>query len=222
MPADALLLALQHGDSAFPSGGFAFSWGLEELVRDEWIASGDQLSDFLSDLLANRWHGFDRIALARAFGASTLAEVADADRAVEIATWSAPMRAGSRRAGRAVLGVHARLAGPVVADYKAMAEADAELGHLPVVQGLVWREAGLDAASAEVLSAWTMAQGIAAAALRLGLVGHLSAQAVLHRARAEIVDMIARPPPEHFAAFTPVADIALVRHGRRDARLFAT
>lgn len=222
MRADALLLALQHGDSAFPSGGFAFSWGLEELVRDGWIGTADHLSDFLRDLLVNRWQGFDRVAVRRAAKAATLAALADVDRAVETATGSAPMRAGSRRAGRALLGVHARLSGGAVAEYRSMTEADAELGHLPVVQGLVWREAGLDGASAEILSAWTMAQGIAAAALRLGLIGHLSAQAVLDRARGEITALAARPPPLRLTAFTPVADVALARHGRRDARLFAT
>ena len=66
MHPDGLLLALQHGDSAFPSGGFAFSWGLEELVRDGWVGTADDLSGFLHDLLANRWQGFDRTAVRRA------------------------------------------------------------------------------------------------------------------------------------------------------------
>ena len=34
MTREALLAALQLGDSAFPSGSFAFSWGLEGLVAD--------------------------------------------------------------------------------------------------------------------------------------------------------------------------------------------
>ncbi|WP_181702436.1 urease accessory protein UreF [Chthonobacter albigriseus] len=222
MPIEALLLALQHGDSAFPSGGFAFSWGLEELVNDGWISGEADISAFLADLLANRWHGFDRVALARAHEAPDLDALAGIDRAVEIATWAAPMRAGSRRAGRALLGVHARLSGGPVADYRALVDVDGELGHLPVVQGLVWRTAGLDRNSSELLSAWTMAQGIAAAGLRLGLIGHLSAQTVLTAARATIARLAAVSPPADLTAFTPVADVALSRHARRDARLFAT
>ena len=40
LPDAAMLLrALQYGDSAFPSGGFAFSWGLEGLAADGLVAN---------------------------------------------------------------------------------------------------------------------------------------------------------------------------------------
>lgn len=195
MTPDLLLRMLQQGDSAYPSGGFAFSWGLEELAADGWIATAEDVAGFLADLVAGRWAGFDRVALLAAHGAANLDAVATADRAVEVHTLAAAMRAGSKRAGRALLGVQARRLGGEAADYRRLVEADAELGHLPVVQGLVWRLAGLDGETAALLSGWTMAQGIAAAAVRLGLVGHLSAQDILDGARAAITAAAATPTP---------------------------
>ena len=37
-PASALAL-LQYGDSAYPAGGFAFSWGIEGLAADDPTAA---------------------------------------------------------------------------------------------------------------------------------------------------------------------------------------
>ncbi|BBE74877.1 urease accessory protein UreF [Oharaeibacter diazotrophicus] len=222
MGTEQLLIALQQGDSAFPSGGFAFSWGLEELAAGGLVATAADVEGFLDDLVVQRWNGFDRVFLGRAHGAPDLDALAAVDRAVEVATWSEAVRAGSRRAGRALLGVQARLIGGDAAAWRARVEGDDELGHLAPAQGLVWRLAGLDLAAAEALSAWSLVQGVAAAALRLGLLGHLAAQGVAARNRARLSALLARPAPDEPAGFTPVADIALGRHARRDARLFAT
>jgi len=71
-------------------------------------------------------------------------------------------------ARRAVLAVYAKLGSRVVSNYRDRTIADEELGHLPAAQGLVWREAGLPIEAALVMSAWTMVQGLATAAIRLG------------------------------------------------------
>jgi urease accessory protein len=105
-----LLLALQFGDSAFPSGGFAFSWGLEGLAADGLIDDDEDVAEIITQQLTMRWSTMDRILLGRAHAAQDLHAVTSADLAAEAATLSASMRAGSRRAGRALLGVCARLA----------------------------------------------------------------------------------------------------------------
>ncbi len=221
MDPDALLRILQHGDSAFPSGGFAFSWGLEGLAAAGLVTGPETLAALMTDLLRHRWQGFDRVAVRAAWSARDAAAEAAIDAEVDRATWSAPARAGSIRAGRALLSVHARLGGAAAARFREAAEGSGR-GHLPVAQGVVWREAGLGLAAAEALSAWALVQGAAAAAVRLGLVGHLAAQAAVGAARAEAADLLARPAPARLCAFTPVVEIALTRHARSDARLFAT
>ena len=62
-----LLAALQHGDSQFPSGGFAFSWGLEGLLADGLMARED-LAGFIEGQFCHRWGGFERVVIAQAHG----------------------------------------------------------------------------------------------------------------------------------------------------------
>jgi urease accessory protein len=219
---ERFLAALQHGDSAFPGGGFAFSWGIEGLVADELVGTVDDLERVVEDLLLERWATFDRLVLRRAFAAGfDLDRVSALDREVEAGTLVAGLREGSRRAGRALLGVHARLATPGAAAYRAMID-DGAPGHLAVVQGLVWRGLGLSVESAEALAAWGLVWALVSAAIRLDVIGHVAAQASLTRLRRRIAALLAAlPPVAPLHAFTPLADIAVARHARRDVRLFA-
>ncbi len=222
--AAALLLALQFGDSAFPAGGFAFSWGLEGLVADGLVADADDVADVVAQQLALRWHSMDRVLLARAHAADDAATQVAADRLAEAVTFSAPMRAGSRRAGRALLGVCARLGLPVATAYQALAAEDLRLGHLAVVQGIVYRAAGMTCAMAELVSGWSVIGSFCSAAVRLGVIGHIEALRTTAALRETLADLLASPAPsaELPASFTPLADIAVMRNHRRDLRMFAT
>jgi urease accessory protein len=224
--ADLLVSILHHGDSGFPSGGFAFSSGLEGFFIDQIIQDAAELEGFIADLLTNRWIRFDAVALRRSHAAASDADLAEIDRCVEIATLSAAQRAGSKRAGRAILAVYAKLGSAAVTRYRDHTVADRELGHLPVAQGLVWRDAGLPVEAALVMSAWSMVQGLATAAVRLGLIGHLQAQHLLFGLRAPVVAAVQsaadHPLDAPLSSFTILSDIALARHERRDARMFIT
>ena len=206
--ADLLVSILHHGDSGFPSGGFAFSSGLEEFFADQTIKNVAELESFIADLLVHRWISFDAVALRRSFAAASDNELAEIDRCVEIATLSAAQRAGSKRAGRAVLAVYAKLGSKVVGTYRDRAIADEELGHLPVAQGLAWREAGLPIEAALVM------------------IGHLQAQHLLFGMRAQVVAAVQSgadyPLDAPLSSFTILSDIAQARHERRDARMFIT
>jgi urease accessory protein len=223
---DLLIGILHHGDSSFPSGGFAFSSGLEEFYVGQMIQNVADLESLIADLLANRWISFDAVALRRSHAAASDIDRAEIDRGVEIATLSAAQRAGSKRAGRAILAVYAKLGSGVVKSYRDRAIADEELGHLPVAQGLAWREAGLPVEAALVMSAWAMVQGLATAAIRLGLIGHLQAQHLLFGMRAQVIAAVQsaadHPLDAPLSSFTILSDIALARHERRDARMFIT
>lgn len=59
----AALALLQLGDSAFPAGGFAFSWGIEGLAADGLLSNRGDLDGVIADHLAQRWASMDRILL---------------------------------------------------------------------------------------------------------------------------------------------------------------
>lgn len=216
-----LLLALQMGDSAYPSGAFALSWGLETLKAEGLANDGDDVLAFARAQLARRWATADRVWLRRAALAADVAALAALDREVEAMTLARELRQGSRRAGRALLRSHASSPSPLVAGYRAALAGGAALGHLATVQGVVWRAAGLDVAALEAVSAWTLAAGIAQSAVRLALMGPLQAQAMLATLRGELARLLQSPPPPAAHAFTPAAEIAAMRHETGTARLFA-
>jgi len=220
--AGALLTALQHGDSAFPSGGFAFSWGLETLKTDGLVTGADGVQAFLLGQLARRWASSDRYFLDKACGsAGDIAALAALDAEVEAMALASELREGSRRAGRALLRAHAELATPGVPAYHAAVRDGRALGHLPVAQAVAWTGVGLAAADVAAVSAYTLAAGIAQAAIRLSLLGPLQAQGLLSQARREIASILAEPVPDRPHAFTPAAEIAVMRHEAGGARLFA-
>jgi urease accessory protein len=59
--------------------------------------------------------------------------------------------------------------------------------------------------------------------VRLGLASHLDAQAALARLRPVIAEILAGPLPSRneITAFTPAAEIAMMRHAAQDLRLFS-
>lgn len=222
--AAALLAALQHADGLFPSGGFAFSQGLEARAALAAVFGPVDLADFLHDLVVHRWAGADRVALVRAHrAAADLDRVAAIDAEVEASTASERFRAGSRRNGAALLATHRRLATAGAESYAARIRAATAQGHLAVVQGLIWARSGIAETTAAVMSGHVAVAGPAAAAVRLGLVGAVEAQAAIARVRPSLAAIAIRPvaDDEPFSAFQPLPEIAVARHGETGLRLFS-
>jgi urease accessory protein len=151
------------------------------------------------------------------------AVMAAIDRRCEAATWSEPMRAGSKRAGRGLLGVHARLGHAPAVAYRMETGEDPALGHLPVVQGLVFQASGLSRPVAEGLSGWAVVTALGSASVRLGLMGHIEAQQMASSLRPTLARLLhAEPSSPALSSFTPLADIAMARNPSRPMRMFAT
>jgi urease accessory protein len=90
----SMLLAIWQADGAFPSGAFAFSYGIEGAVA---LRPGMIATDFerlVASVLRQRWASYDRIALLRAYRAGDdLSAIAAIDREVEASTLvEAPQR----------------------------------------------------------------------------------------------------------------------------------
>jgi urease accessory protein len=218
------LTLLQYGDSFFPSGAVSFSWGLETLCADGCIAAAPQVSSFLHGQLRHRWATCDRPAMVAAHrAAEDLETIARLDRLLDAQTLADELRDGSRRCGGALLAVHEKLGTPGAEPYRALVRSRDALGHLAAVQGLVGRGVGLTLSACEVLSAHTLCVGLLGAALRLGVIGHLDAQRNLQEARDAVAGILAVPAPglETISAFTPAAEIAVMRHETAQTRLFA-
>ena len=220
----AALAALQLGDSFFPSGATAFSWGLETL-RNERLVDRAALEDFVAGQLEHRWAGFDRPALLAAWEAGEdLERVFAIDRLVDAATLAREAREGARRVGAALLKVHAELGTPGAEQYRSAVAAGDAQGNMAVVQGWIGRACGLERDAVLALSAHQLVTGLVSAALRMGVSGHVDAQRILLSRRAQIEALAARPVPplEAIASSAPMAEIAVMRHETGAGRLFAS
>jgi len=213
-----LLAAIRFGDSAFPSGGFAFSSGLEGAHRDGMLHDESDVAAFVAEQLEGNWHRRDRVLLRRAWVEPDTSAV---DAFAEAVTTMSVLREASRRAGAATLATFAALIEPGVVDYRNRVLAGTAPGHLAVAQAICLRAAGLTLETAEVVSAWQVVSGITGAALRLGIYGHLGAQRVVTGINPLLLELLQRQPPTEPAAFTAYADIAAQRHDD-GVRLFAS
>lgn len=220
-----LLGALWQSDTAFPSGGFAFSNGVEAAVATLGVLDRAALTSLIGAALVRRWAKAERPAILYAFHAASLHRLGAVDAAYEAATLSEPLRLGSRRNGRTLLKAHQRLGSPGAAE---LGEAIAQglcLGHLPAAQGWIWRRCGLGEAEAVAVSGYSTAAAMANAAVRLGALGVLEAQAALTACLPLIEEFgsasLDPSGPIVLSSATPWLDIVSARHARADLRLFA-
>jgi urease accessory protein len=219
-----LLLALQYGDSFFPSGAASFSWGLETLFTEGDLSTANHVEAFIRAQLVGRWASFDRCVVAAAHeAADDLDELFDIDALVEAQTLAIEMREGSRRTGLALLRMHEKLGTPGAAPYLARVRASQTCGHLSVMQGFLWAKSSITQADTEIISAHTFIVGLLGAALRLGAIGHIDCQHILGNVRTSIDDIMNLDYLliKQIHSFTPHSEIAVMRHETADSRLFA-
>ncbi len=215
-----LLRMLQISDSAFPSGAFAFSHGLETLHAEGRLTEASALADFLAHQVVPRWLEMDRWYLGQAWlaaGSADALRLSSLNAECHAQMNVADLVAASQRLGQAALMVHRRLETP-----GATLLDPADGPHLIVVQGVVARGVGLSMPQAEATGLYTLLSGLMGAAIRLGAVGALSAQATLTATLVRAAPALAQRADDLPHAFSPLADIAAMRRQAGDTRLFAT
>lgn len=211
-----LLRALQLADSGFPSGAFAYSWGLERAAENGHVTRAT-FGTWLSIEMLDRWTEFDRVVLANAYHAE---DPLLADAQTDLLFMAEPLRVQSAEAGQAFLSAAARLGDPVADRFRAAVLDRHTAGHLAVAQGAVYKSMGLGLELALTTSAHAAAQGLVTAAVRLGLVGALEAQTHLSDLHTMLAPMTTPPALDaQPASFAPISEIAMMQPA--DGRLFA-
>jgi len=220
----ATLRALWQADGTFPSGSFAFSYGIEGAIALCQDMKPEDFARLVGAVIRHRWASFDRIALLRAFRArGNLGVIFAVDRDVEASTLIEGLRSGSRRNGAAFVASHTRLGGELAARLRDAVRAGACCGHIAVMQGAIWSAVGLDEKLVQLTSGYTAASGLIAAAVRLGAIGGLQGQAILRDCLPLIEALAAEPVSDdtEMDSFLPFLDIASARHEQADLKLFA-
>jgi urease accessory protein len=218
------LRAIWQADGAFPSGAFAFSYGLEGAIALRRDLMAGEFEQLVMTILRQRWASYDRIALLRSFRAKgAIAAIAAIDREVEASTLVEALRNGSRRNGASFLATHASFGDVLARSLREAVRSGECLGHISVMQGAVWSVVGLTEELAQLASGYAAASGLVAVAVRLGTIGALRGQAVLKACLPLIEELASRAILEgaEMESFIPFLDIASARHAQADLRLFA-
>jgi len=219
----SVLQAIWQADGMFPSGSFAFSYGIEGVVALRSRLDGAALAELTAAILRRRWVSYDRVALVHAFRSKgNLDAVAAIDQGVELSTFGETLREGSRRHGASFLASHAKLGDGMAQRLREAVRSGLCLGHIAAMQGAVWQSIGLDEELAQLTSAYGVASGATAAAVRLGAIGALEGQKVLRGCLPLIDTLVAEPVSNDagLSSFVPFLEIAAARHARADLRLF--
>ena len=219
---DWLPWLLQVNDSQFPSGAYAHSLGLEDLVQQGLVRDADGLLSFLRDQVCPGLAAFEVPMLARAHAAAAagkLAELADLDQELDAWKLAAELRLASRRMGARRLELVRRLApAQLLDDFDALGSPHHQL----VVCALELRDLPVEVA------AWALVHqtvtGYVTAAVKLLRLGQERAQTITRTALAELVPAmtaaLADPVASQPGWFNPALEIASLRHARARERLF--
>ena len=219
MSSDPMLWLLQANDTAYPSGAYAHSFGLEELVESGVVRSPLALEDFLEKQILPALLAFEIPFFARAHAAAL---AGDAERLLEIDreldAWRIPaeLRDASRRIGSQRLSLLAELdPSLLILRYR---EVSPRSHHL-VVTAL--ELSGLPVAQAARAFAFQTIAGVTAASMKLMRIGQTSCQQIARRTLIKLgqkIDTALCQEPDGW--FNPLLEIASLRHARAHARLF--
>ena len=219
MMKDPWLWLFQANDTAYPSGGYAHSFGLEELVEAGVVIDAAALERFLEKQVLPALLTFEVPFFARAHAAA----VAGDERALlgldaELHAWRIPaeLRDASQRIGSQRLDLLAKLdPTPLVLRIQ---EASPRCHHL-VVTAL--ELSGVPVEQAARAFAFQAVAGLTAASMKLMRIGQTSCQLIARRTLARVgekIDESLSQPVDGW--FNPLIEIASLRHARANHRLF--
>jgi urease accessory protein len=215
---------LQVNDSAFPTGGYAHSYGFEQIVALGLVTNAESMQ---GHILTHVWPALIHFELpvvrlakeaARKHDHTALFEL---DTIVDATKATRELREASRATGRQRLRAFTADSSPALAAFTQAVEEDRAQGHHAVVFGAGMAALPLNA----LLTAWAYQtlSGICLASPKILRIGQDAAQRVLTAVLAPMETGIARSleiTREDLGWFDPLIDLASMQHEIAHERLF--
>ncbi|HEY6974510.1 MAG TPA: urease accessory UreF family protein [Nitrospiraceae bacterium] len=222
----SLLNGVRFIDSFFPSGGYAYSSGLEAAVKGGSVRDGKDLAHYVEDLLLHGVSRREAVAVAIAHQAVTTGKLQPAlkvDCELDTFKIGRDSRLASRQMGRQIVKVSAeQIQGcRLLRDYRTAVDEGRTPGHVPVSMGLTLAACGWSRQNTVAAYLYQTAQGFVSAAMKLLPVGQQEGQHLLRQWVPLIANLSkAAKPQEVLISWAPVHDIYAMRHARLESRLF--
>jgi len=213
-------LLWQLADSAFPTGGFAHSGGLEAAWQHWEVRTSAELEGFLRASLVQLGRGslpFMMAAYEKVSGQAELNSLCDSFITNHVANRA------SRLQGQAFLASASRIFGLARLEQACGAVTSPFCGHLGPVFGAVARALNLERTQAGRMFLFWHLRGWLASAVRLGLFGPLEAQTLQHtlgKFAEDILDQCAGLQLAEIAQTSPLLDLWQGAQDRLYSRLF--
>jgi len=212
-------LAWQLVDSAFPTGAFAHSWGLEAAWQHGEIGSVDALRPFVEAAARQAAYGLVPLLNATFDDPGCWARL---DELANAFLTNAVANRASRQQGRTLLTTATRIWPSN--DIDAIKAASTGLAvHLGPACGVVFRHIGLSRATSQQVVLYGAVRGVLSAAVRLGIVGSYEAQRLQRECAAwldELSAICADLDADDLAQVAPIPDMLQATHDRLYSRLF--
>ncbi|WP_434612668.1 urease accessory protein UreF [Tabrizicola sp. M-4] len=208
----ALMTLVQWLSPAFPTGAFAYSHGMEQVIADGGIRSGAELEGWLSDILRFGAGKQDAVLLSAA-----LEPGADHDELAALCVALQPSAERLREVaeqGAAFARTVAAMTGTMVVERP-----------LPVAVGAAAAGLGLPKQQVIALYLHAFASNLVSVAVRFVPLGQNDGQAALSRLHpllAQLAEEAAGLGVDSIASAALGADMAAMRHEGMDVRIFKT
>jgi urease accessory protein len=213
-PADWLIWQLI--DSAFPTGGFAHSAGLEAAWQHGEISRPDGLNDFIHASLEQCGHALLPF-VAAAFDLPD--QVSGHDSLCDVFLTNHVANRASRAQGRALLAAAERLSPSRVGELK----SQMTFTHFAPAFGAGMRALGVERETARRMFCFLHLRGVLSAAVRLNIIGPMEAQVVQQAASAKAEMLLKKCEAQSLDDIAQTAPLLELWQGAQDrlySRLF--
>lgn len=218
-----MLSLLQICDSAFPTGSFSHSQGLEAF-HDAKELEGEEDLHRAVGLQLRALSTSDCVALRAAHATEAMESVVRADRLLTATRLSRELRQASVSVGKRFLkSVLALDVGGRVEDFERLIREGVADGNHAVCYGIACSELGLGQDEALQAYLYASASSLVAAGQKLVPLGGSTAQRVLYELRGQILrsaQVSAGIEVEDMYSFAPALDARSMLHERQKVRLY--
>lgn len=212
-------LTWQVVDSAFPTGMFAHSFGLESTWQQGEIENADALVRFLRSSVLQA--GYATLPMLNGAYRQP-GDLAELDDLCDLFLVNIVANRASRTQGRALVASMLRI-WPSDEMVALSGTARQTRAHVAPLSGAAFRALGLPLATAQHIALFGAARAVLTAAVRLGIVGSFEAQRMQHGCAPwldEVAERCHDLTADDLAQTAPVIDILQAGHDRLYSRLF--
>ncbi|MGP6157376.1 MAG: urease accessory protein UreF [Vulcanimicrobiaceae bacterium] len=217
---------LQLCDSAFPSGAFSQSFGLETAILECGLSAAAGVRRWIESYLRHSVATQDACAIV--LGMRGQATFSQLDAALSASTFATDVRVANRRLARATLDAYVSMGldEPAIAAYRGAIAAGAADGFHAVACMLGYRAIGVDVVDAVCAHLSSTAAALAAVAARAVPLGQRDVGALLWQLRPLLAALSKEAETtggiDDFTSSAIECEIDAMRHAALDARLFAS